>query len=115
MKTKLLLAAAAAACMFAATSASAQDGDDYRFTLVNSSAVSAIEFKTMRKNGTWSGNWLTTVIKPAGKRAMVFNEGDDRCEIRTSITFSDGSKFDTPVDYCGVTEVIATDEKLYSR
>ena len=114
MKTKLMLAAAAAS-LFAATAASAQDNDDYRFTLVNSSAASAIEFVTMRKNGTWSANWLSSVIKPAGKRALVFNEGDDRCEIRTRITFSDGSKFDTLVDYCGVTEVIATDETLYSR
>ena len=60
-------------------------------------------------------HWLTTPIKPAQKRALVFAEGDDRCEIRTRISFSDGSKFDTPVDYCGISEVIATDENLYSK
>ena len=114
MKLILSLAAVAAAAL-ACTPAMAQDGDDYRFVLVNSSAVSAIEFVTMRKNGSWSSNWLTTPIKPAQKRALVFAEGDDRCEIRTRISFSDGSKFDTPVDYCGISEVIATDENLYSK
>ena len=112
---KTLIGLAFAASMLIAPAALAQDGDDYRFVLVNSSAASAIEFVTLRKNGTWSSNWLSSVIKPAGKRALVFNEGDDRCEIRTRITFSDGSKFDTKVNYCDVTEVIATDETLYSR
>jgi hypothetical protein len=112
---KMMMGLAAIAAAFACAPAAAQDGDDYRFELVNSSAASAIEFVTMRKNGTWSGNWLKTPIKPADKRAMVFAEGDDRCEIRTRISFSDGSKFDTPVDYCGVSKVIATDETLYSE
>ena len=53
MKLILSLAAVAAAAL-ACTPAMAQDGDDYRFVLVNSSAVSAIEFVTMRKNGSWS-------------------------------------------------------------
>jgi hypothetical protein len=113
MKTMFAIAAAAATLLV--VPAIAQDGDDYRFTLVNHSAVSAIEFVTMRKDGRWSGNWLRTPIKPADKRPLVFAGGDDRCEIRTRITFSDGSKFDTPVDYCGVTQVIATDETLYSQ
>lgn len=113
MKLKLTLAALAAA--IACAPAVAQDNDDYRFVLVNSSAASAIEFKTMRQDGTWSSNWLRTPIKPAEKRALVFNEGDDRCEVRTRIGFSDGSYFDTPVDYCGISQVIATDEDLYSK
>jgi len=114
MKTLFRLALGAS-LLLAGPALSAQDDDDYRFTLVNSSAASVIEFVTMRKNGTWSNNWLSSVIKPAGKRPLVFAEGDDRCEIRTRISFSDGSKFDTVVDYCGISEVIATDETLYSR
>lgn len=113
MKTMIRLALASALLVPAA--ASAQDKDDYRFTLVNSSAASAIEFATQRKNGTWSANWLRSPIKPAEKRALVFAEGDDRCEVTTRISFSDGSKFETPVDYCDISEVIATDETLYSK
>lgn len=112
---KLKLTVAALAAVIACTPAVAQDDDDYRFVLVNSSAASAIEFKTMRKDGKWTANWLRTPIKPADKRPLVFNEGDDRCEIRTRIGFSDGSHFDTPIDYCGITQVIATDEDLYSK
>ena len=113
MKPMLTIAALGAVLM--GSSALAQDGDDYRFVLVNSSAVSAIEFVTMRKDGTWSRNWLSKPIKPAERQPLVFNEGDDRCEIRTRIGFSDGSTFDTPIDYCGISEVIATDETLYSK
>ena len=106
---------AAIAGMVLASAAQADDGDDNKFKLRNNSAASAIEFVTVLKNGKWSTNWLSTPIKPAQVRALTFKEGDDRCEIRTRITFSDGSKFDTPIDYCGIEEVIATDEKLYSK
>jgi hypothetical protein len=117
MKLKLTLAALAAAIACAPAAAQdAPDNDDWRFVLFNSSAVSAIEFRTVRKDGQWSGNWLKTPMKPAERRTMVFkDENDRRCEVRTHIGFSDGSEFDTPIDYCGITEVIATDEQLYSK
>ena len=113
---KFVLGAIACASMLLAPVALADDGDDMSFVLFNSSSVSAITFQTTRRDGTWSGNWLSSPMKAGERRKLTFSDaGDDRCTVKTRIQFSDGSKFETPVNYCKMSLVTATDTTLYSE
>jgi hypothetical protein len=113
MKKLALLATAGALVLGSA--ASADDGDDNAFKLVNQSKVTATIMTTMLTSGQWSNNWLATPLSAGQTRAMRFKAGDDRCEIRTRVAFSDGSEFDTKVNYCGTESVILTDQNLYVK
>ena len=113
MKTMTLVAFAAV--LLAGTAASAADGDDNAFKLANKSTVPAIQFFTMLKSGKWSNDWLSTPLAAGATRAMHFNAGDDRCEIRTRVVFADQSEFDTPVNYCDVDNVVLTDKTIFTQ
>ncbi|RYX80069.1 hypothetical protein EON83_30205 [bacterium] len=107
---------AAVAVLFACAPAGAQDGNDWKFQLVNRSGVAVSGFYTIKRDGKWSTNWIKTQIAPQRTFNMSFFDAkDERCEVRTRITFTDGSNFDTPVDYCGITKVIVNDETMYSE
>ncbi len=110
---KFVLGALACASMFLAPVALADDGDDAAFVLFNSSSVTAISFQTTRRDGSWSANWLSTPMKAGERRKLRFSDAsDDRCTVKTRIQFSDGSKFETPVNYCKMSLVTATDTTL---
>ncbi|WP_062731188.1 hypothetical protein [Sphingobium abikonense] len=115
MKSFAATAALCAALLIAAPAAQADDGDDNAFVLVNKSTVDAIQFFTKRKDGTWSKDWLKMPVKPATSRSLKFFEGDERCEVQTRIVFADASEFDSPVDYCGVTNLIVTDKNMFTQ
>ena len=115
MKSCAATAALCAALLIAAPAAQADDGDDNAFVLVNKSTVDAIQFFTKRKDGSWSKDWLKMPVKPATTRSLKFFEGDERCEVQTRIVFSDGSEFDSPVDYCGVTNLVVTDKNMFTQ
>jgi hypothetical protein len=107
----------AAGAMLIGSAALADDGDDYAFKLINQSKVTATILTTMRVNGQWSNNWLATPLSAGQTRALRFNasSGDTRCEIRTRVAFSDGSEFDTKVNYCGTESLVLTDQNLYVK
>ena len=112
---KLALLTAAGALLMS-SAALADDGDDYAFKLVNQSKATATIMTTILVNGQWSSNWLSTPLSAGQTRALRFNSsGDTRCEIRTRVAFSDGSEFDTKVNYCGTESVILTDENLFVK
>jgi hypothetical protein len=112
---KLTLAAIGAALMFAPVAQAADDGDDYKFVLINKSTVDAIQFFTTKKAGGWSNDWLKLPIKPGEKRPLTFfKSDDDRCTIKTRIVFADKSEFNNDVDYCGISSVIVTDETMFT-
>lgn len=115
MKLFATAATFAAALLLTAPAAHADDGDDNAFVLVNKSTVDAIQFFTKRKNGTWSGDWLKLPVKPATTRALKFFEGDERCEVQTRVVFADASEFNSPVDYCGVTNLVVTDKNMFTQ
>lgn len=107
---------AAAAVLFACTPALAQDGDDWKFQLVNHSDTPISGVYTIRRDGKWSGNWIKTLIAPTRFFNMTFKDpADTRCEVRTRIVFTDGSEYDTPVNYCDITKVIVNDETITSE
>lgn len=108
-------AALCAALLIAAPAARADDGDDNAFVLVNKSTVDAIQFYTKRKDGSWSNDWLKMPVKPATTRALKFFAGDERCEVQTRIVFADASEFNSPVDYCGVTNLVVTDKSMFTQ
>jgi hypothetical protein len=102
--------------LLTASAASANDGDDFTFKLINKSTEPAIQFYTIRKDGKWSGDWLKTPILPGQTRQMNFKDPTDtRCEVRTRVVFGDASEFDTSVDYCGTTAVVVTDKNLITQ
>jgi hypothetical protein len=116
--TRMMMLAAlglATAGSLAGSIARADDGDDNKFVLINKSTVDAIQFYTQRKDGTWSKDWLATPLKPGQSRPLHFFAGDARCEVKTRIVFSDTSEFNTPVDYCGTTNVVVTDKTLITQ
>ncbi|CCW19459.1 hypothetical protein EBBID32_38250 [Sphingobium indicum BiD32] len=41
--------------------------------------------------------------------------GDERCEVQTRVVFADASEFNSPVDYCGVTNLVVTDKNMFTR
>jgi hypothetical protein len=107
---------AATAALLAAAPAIAQDGDDWKFQFVNRSGTAVSAFYTIKADGKWSSNWIKTQIAPSRSFNMSFYDAkDERCEVRTRIVFTDGSEFDTPVDYCGITKVIVNDETMFSE
>ncbi|RYY24186.1 MAG: hypothetical protein EOP62_18005 [Sphingomonadales bacterium] len=107
---------AAAAILFACTPVMAQDNNDWKFQLVNHSGVAISAVYTIKRDGKWSSNWIKTLIAPTRTFNMSFYDTQDtRCEIRTRIVFTDGSEYDTPVDYCGITKVIVNDETITSQ
>ncbi|ETI65354.1 hypothetical protein C100_02490 [Sphingobium sp. C100] len=113
---KSLIAAVSAAMLLAiAPAAHAGDDDDNAFVLVNKSTVDAIQFYTKRKDGSWSNDWLKLPVKPGATRPLKFFAGDERCEVQTRVVFADASEFNSPVDYCGVTNLIVTDDKMFTQ
>ncbi|QGP80038.1 hypothetical protein [Sphingobium sp. CAP-1] len=105
----------AATCLAAPATAWANDGDDNAFILINKSTVDAIQFYTKRKDGSWSNDWLKLPVKPGAQRALKFFAGDERCEVGTRVVFADGSEFNSPVDYCGVTNLVVTDKNMFTQ
>lgn len=113
---KTMIYAAMLGAMFAGTAASANDGDDFTFNLINKSSVPAIQFFTARKDGSWSRDWLKTPIESGETRKLSFyDKTDQRCEVRTRVVFGDASEFDTKVDYCGKSAVVVTDKNLFTQ
>jgi hypothetical protein len=104
---------AAAGLLLGSSAAFASDGDDYAFKLLNVSKATATLFATEMPSGKWSRNWLSSPIGPGQSRALRFKAGDERCEVRTRVVFSDGSEFDTKIDYCGTETIKLTDDNLY--
>ena len=105
------LAAAAAGLLLMTTAA--MDNDDYAFDLFNHTQVAVTQLNTKLTNDQWSRNWLSTAVRPGESRPMRFNaSNDDRCEIRTRVTFQDGSYFDGTVDYCGKETLIVTEDEM---
>lgn len=82
--------------------ATAAQASDYKFDVINKGDTAAVEFRT-QENGEWSKNWIRDRINSGDKFNMDFNHNDGECEVRTQITFEDGSSFDAGVDYCKVT------------
>ncbi|MEJ7927755.1 hypothetical protein WG908_13445 [Sphingobium sp. AN641] len=115
MKPFIATLFAAAAFGLSPAAHAADDGDDNAFVLVNKSTVDAVQFFTMNKNGNWSNDWLKLPIKPGATRPLKFFAGDERCEIRTRIVFSDASEFDTAIDYCGIANVVVTDKTMFTQ
>ena len=108
-------AVAAAAIVLASSGAAANDGDDYKFVLVNNSSVSVVAFQANGGDG-WSKNWLTLSVKPGQTKALAFSPNATKaCEVPTRVTFDDDSKFENPVDFCGVDRLVVTDKKMWTE
>ena len=79
--------------------------------VVNKSETAAIEFRT-QEDGEWSSNWIKDRIEPGDTFDMDFGTDKGDCEVRTQIRFTDGSYFDTDVDYCKVSTLYIHEHKL---
>jgi hypothetical protein len=86
-------------------------GEHWKFNVINKSAVAAIEFRT-QENGQWSSNWIKDRIEPGDKFDMDFGTDKGDCTVRTQIRFTDGTYFDSDVDYCKVSTLNIFDNKL---
>ncbi len=95
------LAAAAALALIAASPALAKS---WKFELVNRSAASVTTFKT-REAGAWSQNWLDENVAPGETFDMDFGTDEGNCTVRTRIEFSDGTYFDSNINYCEANKI----------
>jgi len=41
--------------------------------------------------------------------------GDERCKVQTRVVFADARAFTSPVDYCGVTNLVVTDRNMFTE
>src|SRR5690349_3600462 len=89
----------------------AASAKEWVFHVVNKSDHAVIEFRT-REEGEWSRNWIRDRIEPGATFEMDFGTSEGDCTIRTQITFTDGSKFDTDVDYCKVSTLYLYEDKM---
>jgi hypothetical protein len=96
-------------CALAVSIASA--AAHWRFGVVNKSNVAAVEFRT-RENGQWSPNWIKDRMEPGDRFDMDFGAARTECTVRTEIRFTDGTFFDTDVDYCKVSTLYIYDDRL---
>jgi len=106
---RALTVLAAGALALAAVPAHA--GNHWKFNVVNKSETAAIEFRT-QEDGEWSSNWIKDRIEPGDTFDMDFGTDKGDCAVRTQIRFTDGSYFDTDVDYCKVSTLYIHEHKL---
>ena len=110
-----ILGVAAAFVLATTTATAAQDGDDYEFILVNHSSVAVDQFNGYA-GGEWSDNWLRYQVEPGEQRTLRFNENaTDACEVRTRVTFTDDSYFEDVVNYCGITYVHVSNNRMWTE
>ena len=107
--------AAAAALVLGTSAATADDGDDYAFVLVNHSSVAVDQFNGFA-GGEWSDNWLSYQVAPGEQQALRFNsDATDACSVRTRVTFTDDSYFEQVVDFCGVEYLHVSDNRMWTE
>ena len=91
--------------------APASAGSHWKFTVVNKSNTPAIEFRT-QEDGEWSSNWIKDRVEPGDTFDMDFGTDKGDCEVQTEIRFTDGTSFNTPVDYCKVSTLYLYEDKM---
>ena len=94
----------ATAAVGALALAGAANAASWKFKVYNKSNTAAIEFRT-QEDGEWSSNWITERIEPGDYFDMDFGTDKGDCTVRTQIRFTDGSYFDTNVDYCKISNL----------
>src|SRR5581483_5936275 len=105
-------AAIAAAVVIGASAVStAQAAEHWKFKVINKSRTAANEFRT-KEEGEWSKNWISDRSEPGDTFNMDFGSEEGDCTVRTQIHFTDGTYFDTPVDYCKVSVLYIYEHEL---
>ncbi len=116
MKTMIIGAAAALALLAGvgpAFAAPVQDGDDYRFTLVNGTPWTILTFQTGRPNGEFSQDWMPTrVLAPGEDVALRFRDTEDACEYDVRIAFEDGDVWRERLDFCELEYVVVNEDGI---
>jgi hypothetical protein len=105
----LIAAASLMGGLFLATSS--QAGEHWKFKVINKSNTAALEFRT-QEEGEWSKNWISDRIEPGDTFNMDFGTTEGDCTVRTQIRFTDGTYYDTPVDYCKVSNLYIYEHQL---
>ena len=101
----------ATAAVGALALAGAANAASWKFKVYNKSNTAAIEFRT-QEDGEWSSNWITERIEPGDYFDMDFGNDKGDCTVRTQIRFTDGSYFDTNVDYCKISNLYIYENRL---
>jgi hypothetical protein len=111
MMLKLASFSFATAAVGALALAGAANAASWKFKVYNKSNTAAIEFRT-QEDGEWSSNWITERIEPGDYFDMDFGTDKGDCTVRTQIRFTDGSYFDTNVDYCKISNLYIYENRL---
>ena len=106
---------AAATLAVTGSAATADDGDDWEFTLVNHSSVPIRQFNGYA-GGAWSSNWLSYQVAPGDSVTLRFDDdATENCVVKTRITFMDDSYFEQDVDYCGMETIHVSDDTIWAE
>jgi hypothetical protein len=108
MRKMLTLAVAASALIGFAVPVMA---GNWKFGVTNKASYVVTDFRT-EENGEWSDNWLDSPIKPGEEFEMDFGTDEGECNVRTQVTFADGSYFDYNVDYCKVSHLNVYNDEI---
>ena len=103
---------AAAFLALAAAPALAQDlhGDDTRFNLFNDTSRGVEAFSVMMPWGQFSGTWLESRLAPGTGLTLQFPfDPEGQCDLKTRVSYQDGSVLDLLVTYCGLAAIFLED------
>lgn len=109
---KISLVALAGALALCAAPASAGDGDQFTFEVVNGTTAEVTGMWLRLTNGGWGDNWVRSPIATPGVRMMRFRDTDARCSIRVRVTFSDGDVFEDDVDFCTIDGILLENDGI---
>ncbi|MCW1932116.1 hypothetical protein [Pararhodobacter zhoushanensis] len=104
----LVRALGAAAFVALAAPSVAQDlhADDTSFNLFNDTARGVDSFAVMMPAGGYSNNWLAQRMVPGTGLTLQFPfDMGGQCDLKTRITYEDGSIQELIVTYCGTAAV----------
>lgn len=109
-------AAIAAGVLLCASTALAQDGNDWKFNFQNNSTYGVTAFATQLPSGQWSQNWLSGRLLAGQSKALAFQDSSDtRCKVLTRVTFDNDEYFEDSLDYCNKSTVTVTDSAMTVR
>jgi hypothetical protein len=107
----LFAVAAGAAILLAGATTPAAAAGHWKFDLHNNSAAKVLTFKT-QEDGEWSENWLPENVDPGETYEMDFGTDEGDCEVRTRISFSDGTYVDANIDYCHASNIYVRNDDV---
>ena len=102
---------AGAALMLSTLACDSATAKSWKFNVVNKSQTSVVEFRT-REDGEWSRNWIRERIEPGDTFEMDFNTDEGDCTIRTQMRLTDGRYFDGDIDYCKVSTIYVSEQRI---